>query len=86
MDVALSLPADDAALLETSARRHGHRVVARAHSDAELLDTIAGSGAGLVVALASPHHLTSRMIERCDSLGIPIAPMCSLSCRWAQDS
>jgi MinD-like ATPase involved in chromosome partitioning or flagellar assembly len=73
MDVALSLPTDAAEQLASTARRHGHRVAARAHTADQLVEAIADAGAALVVALASPHHLTARLIERCDALGIPIS-------------
>jgi MinD-like ATPase involved in chromosome partitioning or flagellar assembly len=72
MRVALSLPAAMADALVADAVRHGHEVVACEATATPLIPQLAVVAPEVVVALASPHELTARLIEECDRLGIPI--------------
>jgi hypothetical protein len=73
MDVALSLPAALAEPLVGDARRYGHRVVAQEATADALSARLSGETPQLVVAVASPHHLTAALIEECDRRGVPIS-------------
>ena len=73
MEVALSLPAALADPLVADAQRYGHRIVAHEVTAAELAVRVVAQSPELVVAAASPHHLTAALIEECDRRGVPIA-------------
>ncbi len=71
-DVALCLPVFDLERMLTSARRHGHRVVATATSAAELVPRLADDVPHLVIAEASPSRLTAELVDACDMQGVAL--------------
>jgi MinD-like ATPase involved in chromosome partitioning or flagellar assembly len=72
MEVALSLPATLAEPLVGDAKRYGHRIVAHELTAELLAAGLSAETPELVVAAASPHHLTAHLVEECDRRGVPI--------------
>ncbi|WP_227000789.1 AAA family ATPase [Protaetiibacter intestinalis] len=70
MKVALALPLDDERRLTASAGFHGHEVVAVCSGGDELAVRIAQVPVELAVVAATPEHLTPRLVESADLLGV----------------
>jgi MinD-like ATPase involved in chromosome partitioning or flagellar assembly len=70
MRVALALPLDAERRLADSAGYHGHEVVARCSGGDELAVRLPQLPAELVVVQATPEHLTARLVEAADGLGM----------------
>jgi MinD-like ATPase involved in chromosome partitioning or flagellar assembly len=69
-DVGLALPVPDADRLGAEAARYGHRVVADAADADALAPRIAAVKPEVVIAAASPPHLSSRLVAACDAHGV----------------
>lgn len=70
MRVALALPLDDERRLAASAQHHGHEVVAVCSGGDELALRLAQLPVELAVVAATPEHLTARLVESADLLGV----------------
>ena len=70
MRVALALPIDDERRLAASAQHHGHEVVAVCSGGDELALRLAQLPVELAVVAATPEHLTARLVESADLLGV----------------
>lgn len=70
MQVALALPLESERRLSSTAEYHGHRVVAVGSGGDELALRIAQVEVDLVIVAATLEHLTTRLIDAADSLGI----------------
>ncbi|PZQ89759.1 MAG: regulator [Leifsonia xyli] len=70
MRVALALPLDAERRLADSAAYHGHEVAARCSGGDELALRLAQLPIELAVVAATPEHLTARLIESADLLGV----------------
>ena len=69
-DVALALPAADAARLAAEAARYGHRVVAEGADADGLAPQIAAAKPEVVIAAAAAPHLSARLVAACDAHGV----------------
>ncbi|TPX03609.1 ParA family protein, partial [Schumannella luteola] len=70
MRVALALPLDAERHLADTAGYHGHEVAARCSGGDELALRLAQLPVDLAVVAATPEHLTPRLIETADLLGV----------------
>jgi len=70
MRAALVLPLDAERRLVDSAAYHGHEVIARCSGGDELAVRLAQLDVDLVVVQATREHLTSRLLETADALGV----------------
>src|SRR5690606_7661228 len=70
MRVALALPLEAEQRLAEAAGFHGHEVLARCSGGDELAVRLAQLPVELVVVQATPEHLTSRLVETADALGV----------------
>lgn len=70
MRVALALPLDAEQHLADTAGYHGHEVLIRCSGGDELAVRLPQLAVELVVVQATPQHLTSRLVETADALGI----------------
>lgn len=70
MQVALALPLESERRLSSTSEYHGHRVVAVGSGGDELALRIAQVEVDLVIVAATVEHLTTRLIDTADSLGI----------------
>src|SRR5690606_16988243 len=70
MRVALALPLDAEQHLADTAGYHGHEVLIRCSGGDELAVRLPQLAVELVVVQATPEHLTSRLVETADALGI----------------
>lgn len=70
MRVALALPLEAEQRLAEVAGFHGHEVLARCSGGDELAVRLAQLPVELVVVQATPEHLTSRLVETADALGV----------------
>jgi MinD-like ATPase involved in chromosome partitioning or flagellar assembly len=68
--VALALPLDAERRLADTAAYHGHEVVARCSGGDELALRLAQLPVELAVVAATPEHLTPRLVETADLLGV----------------
>jgi Flp pilus assembly CpaE family ATPase len=69
-DVALAVPVADADRLGAEAVRYGHRVVAEMPDADSLAPRIAAAKPEVVIAAASPPHLSARLVAACDAHGV----------------
>ena len=70
--IAFALPIAIEDHLAEQAVRHGHEVVARSPSAAELASLVAALRPELVIACAEPRYLNSRVLAACDDAGVHI--------------
>ena len=70
MRVALALPLDAEQRLADTAGYHGHEVLIRCSGGDELAVRLPQLAVELVVVQATPEHLTSRLVETADALGM----------------
>ncbi len=70
MLIALAVPLDAERLLTASAAHHGHEVALVASGGDELALRLPHAPVERVLVAATPQHLTPRLIEACDALGI----------------
>jgi Flp pilus assembly CpaE family ATPase len=68
--VGLALPPADVDRLGAEAQRYGHRVVADTPDADALAPRIAAVKPEVVIAAASPPHLSSRLVAACDAHGV----------------
>ena len=69
-DVGLALPVADVDRLGAEAQRFGHRVVAEVADADALAPRIAVAKPEVVIAAASPPHLSARLVAACDAHGV----------------
>ena len=69
-DVGLALPDADADRLGAEAARYGHRVVAGCADADALAPRIGVAQPEVVIAAASPPHLSARLVAACDAHGV----------------
>ncbi len=69
-DVGLALPDADADRLGVEAARYGHRVVAGCADADALAPRIGVAKPEVVIAAASPPHLSARLVAACDAHGV----------------
>lgn len=77
MRVALALPAEAAQELVGSAEYHGHQVVARCTAGDELALRLAELPVECAIVLAQEEHLTRRLVQAADLLGIRLVVVAS---------
>ena len=70
MRVALAVPLEAERTLVDTAGYHGHEVAARCSGGDELAVRLARLEVELVVVQATPEHLTMRLVETADALGV----------------
>lgn len=70
MRVALAVPLDDEQRLTASAEYHGHEIAAVASGGDELALRVAQLQIDRVLVAATPQHLTPRLVDACDALGV----------------
>jgi len=73
--LAMPMTLEDQFVFE--AAQHGHEVVLRAVSAAELASRIAGSAADLALVAAESRYLTDRLVSSCDRAGVRLVALTS---------
>lgn len=73
--LAIAVPVATEDRVNTELVRHGHNVVARCDSAAELASVLASSGAERALVVAEPRYLTNRLMAEADAQGIRLVAL-----------